>query len=355
MESDNLDIQNDWPLIGNRHITLFLEKSIANGKVAGTYIFLGPNNLGKTTVATFFAKSLLCEKKEEGRFSPPCEDCSSCQQIRRSKKEEGEEGVFRILHGDFHLVRREKDKKNISIEQIREFIKILGMSSFLGSYKIGVVKNAEVLSQEAANALLKTLEEPKERVVIILIASSLEGLPATIVSRSQVFNFYPVKNDIIYDFLIKSPDCPRSLAKNISRLSVGRPALAIKFLEDEEFYKDYLAKANSFLGLFDQDVNERLREVESLIGREGARGENVKRTLSLLGIWQGLVRDLLLLYAGSDNLIQHEVMGEKLRQISKRFNKNSLLALNKILKTGEDYIKMNVNPKLVLENIVCHI
>lgn len=354
MEND-IDSQNNWPIIGNRHITLFLEKSIANGKATGAYIFLGPNNLGKTTVATFFAKSLLCEKKEEGMFNSPCEECLSCQQIKRNKKDNGEGGVFRILHGDFHLVRREKDKKNISIEQIREFIKILGMSSFLGSYKIGVIKNAESLSTEAANALLKTLEEPKERVVIVLIASSLDGIPATIVSRSQVLNFYPVKNDIIYDFLVKSRNCSRSLAKNISRLSIGRPALAIKFLEDKEFYNNYLEEASLFLNFFNQDINERLKEIEKLIGREMVGRENVKKSLSILGVWQGLVRDLLLLYSGSDNLIQHEVAIKKLKEINKKFDKKNLLTLNKVLRKGEDYIKMNVNPKLVLENIVCNL
>ncbi len=351
MTSDNLT-KNNWPLIGNQHITSFLERSIANNKVNNAYIFLGPNNLGKTTTAVWFAKSLLCENKEEGKFSPPCEDCPSCRQIRANKEEEG---TFGILHGDFHLIKREEDKKNVSIEQIRELIKMLSLSSFLGSYKIGIIKNAESLSEGAANALLKTLEEPREKVVIILVASCLEDIPATIASRSQTLNFYPVESGIIYDFLVENLDCQRSLAKNISRLSLGRPALAIKFFEDKEFYKNYLLKVDLFLNFFNQNINERFREIEKFVGKETFGRENVKKSLTILAVWQGLVRDLLLIYSGRGDLIQHEVAGEKLKQINKNFNKSDLLALNKFISFGENYIKANVSPKLVLEDIACNL
>lgn len=349
MENENSNIkENNWPLVGNAHITSFLEKSIANKKVSNTYIFLGPDNLGKTTTAVYFSKSLLCQKSEEGRFSLPCENCPSCNQINKIKEEES-------FHGDFHLVKKEKDKKNISIEQIREFIKILSMSSFLGSYKIGIIKNAEKLSKEAANSLLKTLEEPREKVVIILTVSSLEFVPKTIVSRSQVLNFYPVCKSDIYDYLIENQECSRALAKNISRLSLGRPALAQKFLQDKDFYEEYLLLADSFLNFFDKDINGRLEEVEKIIGSRDALGDSSKKALTILGVWQGLVRDLLLLSVGKSDLVQHEVVIEKLDKINKNIRENRLIELNKMLTQGQEYIRTNVNPRLVLENIAFNI
>jgi DNA polymerase-3 subunit delta' len=233
----------DWPLVGNGQITDYLTMCIARDSVAGTYIFSGPDNLGKTTTARYFAKALLCEHRQAGGGVLPCGECLSCRHIRiGSGRDKGmeEDDPAGETHGDLHIVRKEKDKKNISIETIRGFIRALNMSSFLGTYKIGVVKHAEYLSQEAASALLKTLEEPKDGVVIVLIANNLESLPATIVSRSQILAFHPVDGDLIYEYLIGKYKASRSEAKNYSRLCLGRPALAVKFLQNREFRENYM-------------------------------------------------------------------------------------------------------------------
>lgn len=197
----------DWPLVGNLQITEFLEKSILNDKVAGAYIFTGPDNLGKTTTANFFAQCLLCENKEAGSGNLPCENCNSCHSFHSGNNiiiSDAKDEKQRAAHSDFTIVKRAKDKKNISIEQVRGLIKTLSLSSFLNSYKIGIIKHADALSTEAFNALLKTLEEPREKVIIILIVKSLDSLPATIISRSQILRFGPVEVNVIYDYLIKN-------------------------------------------------------------------------------------------------------------------------------------------------------
>ncbi|MDD4902518.1 MAG: DNA polymerase III subunit delta' [Patescibacteria group bacterium] len=351
MEKHDLENKKGWPLSGNGRITDFLEKSIANGKIVNTYIFLGLKDLGKTAAAVHFAKSLLCQKKKPGAFSPPCGVCPSCRQMQNSGKEEK---GFETLHGDFHLVRKEADKKNISIEQVREFIRILEMSSFLNSYKVGIIKDADDLSEGAANALLKTLEEPRQKVVVILTASRIEKIPATIVSRSQVLHFLPVPAATIYDYLIKDLGCPRAQAKNISRLSLGRPALAAKFFEDREFYQSYLLKTETFLQFFKDNLNQRLQAVGKISA--GADEESKAETaLGILNVWQGLLRDLILLNVNNGDLIQHEPWREKLEKISNGLNGGSLGKISDSLKLGEKYVRANVNPKLVLENIAINI
>jgi DNA polymerase III subunit delta' len=351
MEKHDLDNKKGWPLSGNAKIADFLEKSIANGKLANTYIFLGLKDLGKTAAAVFFAKSLLCQKQKPGVFSPPCGVCPSCRLMQNSGQ--GDEG-FEAVHGDFHLVRKGADKKNISIEQVREFIRILEMSSFLNSYKVGIIKDADDLSEGAANALLKTLEEPRRGVVIILTASRLEKIPATIISRSQVLHFLPVSAATIYDHLIRDLGCPRTEAKNISRLSLGRPALAAKFFENKEFYQSYLEKSETFLHFFKTDLNQRLQAVAKISG--GSEEENkVEAALGVLNVWQGILRDLLLLGANNGDLIQHEPWREKMEKISVSLNGGRLLQVSQSLKLGEKYLRGNVNPKLVLENIAINI
>lgn len=352
----------NWPLVGNSHIIDFLSKSIINNKIASAYIFFGPEDLGKTTVANYFAKSLLCQNKtksRKGEIILPCGKCVSCQAFNRGGTNNSvlEEGEFGGIHGDFHLVKRDKDKKNISIEQIREFIKDLGLSSFLGFYKIGIIKEADDLSLEAANALLKTLEEPKDKVVIILVTANLESIPATIISRSQVLNFYPVKTDVIYNYLLKEHKASRSLAKNLSRICLGRPALAVKFLKDKDFYKNYTDKVNIFLDFAEQDINERLAGIEKIIGANVYGQECSQAAFRVIEVWQGLGRDLLLLDLGHKDLIQHQIVEEELIKQRSKFSLETagLLKIIKNLQKGKEYLKANVNPKLVLENIAINI
>ncbi len=357
------NIKFNWPFVGNNHIIEFLSKSILNNNISQSYIFLGPNNLGKTTIANYFAKSLLCRQMEnkdgKAEIILPCNNCPSCSQFRDSVSSSDNlagdsDNPVNIMHGDFHLIKRAKDKKDISIGQIREFINILSMSSFLGTYKIGIIKNADSLNEKAANALLKTLEEPKDKVVIILTAASAKSIPETIISRSQVLNFYSVKADIIYDYLIKNYNAPRSAAKNLSRLCLGRPALAVKFFENKEFYNNYIEKVDVFLNFINQDVNKRFDNIKGLLTQDSNQ-ESAKTAFKAIDIWKGLARDFLLMELGEIDLIQHQIVSDKLDRQRGNIWIDKLLDWFKILSEGEEYLKANVNPELVLENIAANI
>ncbi|MFH1772908.1 MAG: AAA family ATPase [Patescibacteria group bacterium] len=330
-------IKSTWPLIGNNHIVEFLKKSIVNNKAAGSYIFSGPDNLGKTTIANFFAQSLIClARSNKGE---PCNKCQPCQQ------------AIRGIYGDIHLIKKDKDKKNISIEQIRSFIRTISLSSFLNSYKIGIIKHAEDLSLEAFNALLKTLEEPKSKVIIILITSCIESLPLTIVSRSQILKFFPLSADIIYDYLIKYHQAQRSVAKNFSKLCLGRAALAVKFLEDKDFYENYKKKVEVFLSFMDVDINKRILAVEELIGKEMRGQESVRLATRAVEVWQGLARDLLLILLEQDDLTQHQMFMKEFYSIKSKLDINSLIKLINLLRQAREFIKANVSPRLALEQV----
>lgn len=344
------EINLNWPILGNDHIVKFLAKSIYNNKISGTYIFSGPDDLGKTTVANYFAYSLLCQNKD-GEKKLPCGHCIACKQNKIGKSDKNED-AFESVHVDFHLIKREKDKKNVSISQIREFIHSLEMSSFLNSYKIGIIKNAESLSGEAANALLKTLEEPKKNVIIILITSDLNALPETILSRSQILKFKPIKTEIIYDYLVKTHGVNRSQAKNLSRLCLGRPALALKFLEDIDFYDNYLSRVNVFLSLIHSDMNGRFNSLNELLPAKSAGQEAVKIAKRIIEVWNGLIRDMLLLKFEQLDLVQHEIVIKELENQKISYTVPALLELTDSLKQADQYLKSNVNPRTVLENFM---
>jgi DNA polymerase III subunit delta' len=348
MEKGVFKEKTDWPGAGNRNVTDFLEKSLSADRLSHTYIFLGQKDIGKTAAAVHFAKSLLCQGRKDGQFSHPCETCSSCHQTK------GLSEGFASVHGDFHLLKRAEGKRNIAIEDVRDFIHSLSLSSFLNSYKVGIIKDADDLSLDAANALLKTLEEPQAKVVVILTASRLDSLPVTIISRSQVLRFQPVESSLIHDHLVQNLGVGRSEAKIAARLSLGRPALAARFVEEKDFAEGYKEKAAAFIDFFRLGLSDRLSAVSSLLDKEGDE-DKAERALRIISIWLGTARDALLLSSNNGDIVQHEDRRDDLAKAARAIGPSGVLRVFGLLKAGEKQIRANVNPKLVLENIAINV
>lgn len=342
-----------WPPLGNNQATDFLGRTLAAGKIASAYVFVGPDDVGKTTIAGCFAASLLClNYSKAGQL--PCGLCSSCRQNRIGKTA-GLSHDLTSVHPDLHLLKRFSDKKNIGIEQIRDFIRELELSSFLNSYKIGIIKQAESLSIEAANALLKTLEEPKDKVVIILSVKELSSIPATIASRAQIIRFYPVKTETIYHFLINEYGTSRSQALHLSRLSLGRPALAVKFLEDEKFLQEYQKRVDSFLNFSTQPIYRRFQVVSELIGEKATGQEAVRHAERILETWQGVMRDVVLASFNHQDLIQHESSLESLERVARTTPPERLIGWFGRLDETKQYLRANVGARQALEQLVSSI
>ena len=229
------------------------------------------------------------------------------------------------------------------------------MTSFLGSYKIGIIKHVEDLNIEAANALLKTLEEPRKNVVIILITNDFEKLPRTISSRSQVLNFYPLKTDDIYDYLVHNYKASRSQAKNFSRLSLGRPALALKFLENKDFFEKYKKQVKTFLNLKNNSMEKRIVSLSDLFSSAHSEREKAREAKRILEVWQAVVSDWIFMEFSHFNLIQHEIFLEELEEGKKLYNLSEILKISYFFKEAFINLQANVNSKLVLENLVIKI
>ena len=328
--ANNPKAEFSWPEIGNNRIIDFLERAINNGKIAQTYIFIGPDDLGKSTVAMAFAKNL-----------------------------QGENGGF---NSDLHILERAPEEKGISIAAVREFIKVLNLSSFSNSYKIGVIKEADLLSEEAKSALLKTLEEPKENVIIILLAKDENSLPATILSRGQLLYFQPVPSALIYDYLIKHFGANRSLAKDLSKLALGKPLAAVKLFEDQQAYKNCLEQAELWLSIFGTDVNNRLSVLDKLFNDRTWSRQALGGADGILSMAEGLSRDLLLLFLDQKDRLQYSAISEALERTIEVLGGNDnqkkpAIILNqlKLIAQAREYLGANVNPRLVLEQLIVNI
>ena len=164
--------------------------------------------------------------------------------------------------------------------------------------------------------------------------------------------FRPVPSGMIYDSLISIHAASRSQAKDLSRLSLGRPALAIKLLETPEFYGQFKELAKMFISFFSQNINERLQAIGELIDKKNSSQVAATKARRTIEVWEGVVRDSLLLNYNLDNLVQHEFASKEIVKIVNQESTHGLIRAAKLLEQAKKYLRDNVSPRLVLENIV---
>ncbi len=172
-------------IVGQEHIMRLLRNALEKRMISHAYIFAGPRGTGKTTTARLLAKSLNCEKNQ---FSEPCNECASCKAIDNGS----------------HLDVIELDAaSNRGIDEIRRIRDGVNFSPAMGKYKVYIIDEVHMLTREAFNALLKTLEEPPSHVVFILATTNPEKIPPTITSRCQVLEFKNISSEEIVNRLKK--------------------------------------------------------------------------------------------------------------------------------------------------------
>ncbi len=323
----------DETIIGQENLLKFFNKlAVLSSRkpVGGSFIFLGPSGSGKKTLANILIGKLLCQDKPGLR---PCGQCPACSQLKAK------------VNGDVFWLSLNEDKKNISIDEIRGLLHALSLSALGQGYRAAVIDRAETLSNQAANALLKTLEEPNKKTVIILLATNLNDLPKTVISRSQIFALRPIQPNLVHDFLVER-GAKRSQAKTLAALSLGWPGLAVK-LSDDDVLSEHLAAAEVFFQSISQDQNKRQAALDKLLTKDLEAEE-------ILSIWQTAARDLVL---NKLSLVEWQRYGQLLGHFQDKFNFSlaQAVAWYKATVQAKEYLAANVNQKLVLENVIINL
>jgi DNA polymerase-3 subunit delta' len=222
------------------------------------------------------------------------------------------------------------------------------MSGFLGGRKFAFIEEADALNVEAANALLKTLEEPTSDTTLILSALSSDRLLPTIVSRCQIIRFTPVAREKISRVLIER-GVPRAEAEALAALSAGRPGYALRLLHDEEARSLEETSVRQFIEVASAPAAARLARAAAWLPKDEAnKKEQIK---SLLDRWEWLLRDVLLLSSDIDELAARAAAYPELVYLAKNKKIDHWSTAIEILREIKDDLTVNVNPTLALEHL----
>ena len=321
-------------LIGHERVQDVLGRMINHDRLPHAFLFVGPHHLGKTLVARQLIRSLeLPLPSSRGGHGRGDSDVVSMDVIELTCLTDEKTG---------------KKKTQISVEQVREVCERLAMSAMNGGWKIAFIKNADALSNAAANALLKTLEEPKGKTLFILRAPSIESVLPTVASRCQVIRFHPVSRNVLSTALVKKgyakPD-----AEVAAAISLGRPGRALRYLTKSEDRSQTDVGVEKAIELFSADIAKQIRLTSGLLPKEDVN----KRVAAdqTVRLWQRVLRDELLRTIGCEELaVYPSDMFRNLRL--QPWQTSRLIATLKKTEEGRNAIAHNTNPQLTLEHIL---
>ena len=318
------------PIIGHQQIVEQLQRTVASDRIAGAYLFYGPEGVGKETVARYFAQLILCQQGAQPG-SPPvigkgqvCGTCLACRKVDSGN------------HPDLQFIRPEGSL--LKIGQIRELQKQIIYEPLEARRKIYILADTERMNPEAENCLLKTLEEPPAASVLILLTSNIQALLPTTRSRCQILQFHPMPTQALAEILVNKFSVAPDQATTLAIAADGAIGKALTQLEKGDIHTE--------------SVPEILKETNLLAAFKLA--ENFKdnpETLNELVTWY---RDLLFLQQGAPSeLIAHVHSLDELRAIVPRYSRLRIQqAIQTIFDTKSLLDNTNTNATLALE-VMC--
>lgn len=310
-------------ILGQDRAVRMLKRSAE--RPAHAYLFHGPEGVGKRLAAFSFIKTLFCLEKGEDC----CGQCLPCQKVDRG------------THPDVFLL--EPDGDRIKIEKIREIILESGKKPFEESRKAFVIERAESMTEAAANALLKTLEEPPGSAVFILLCVNPDSLPSTVRSRCRAVPFGRLSPELIRVFLEREPSREGEETVLLMALSKGIPGRLAKFnLEQERVHRE------TILDLFGRLPRMTPPDLLALAKTMAGKKEEIPL---LLEYGQEILRDLVLLRMGCDpgDVLNGDILN-RLRSVSDPLSDRGLFECFRVFSEAERIRNLNPNPELLWDS-----
>ncbi len=325
-----------------------LRRGLASGRLSHAYLLLGPAGVGKMTLALDLARALNCTGDEV-----PCGECEPCRRIAEAKHADVQ--VIELeagRGGDDDDAGGESARTRISVEQIKEIQHTASLPPFEGRCRVYVLDGVELLSIGAANRLLKTLEEPLDNVVFILLATDESALPATVVSRCQRIELRLLGAGEIESSLIDRWGVPAEKAGLLSRLAGGRLGWAVAAAGDEGVLRQRDEWLDGLLELIGAGNEQRFGYVARMAGGFSRNRRPVQEQLLA---WTGWWRDLMLVKLDCAEAVTNVDRREGLVEMAGDYGLAEMRAFIESLRLAGERLSLNVNAQLALEALMLSI
>jgi DNA polymerase-3 subunit delta' len=320
-----------WNIIGHRQTLAFFEHAQRSKHISHAYMFTGPAQVGKRTLALAFAQAIFCTAVQASPPDSPCEVCPACLKVQNGS------------HPDLSIILPDEGKKTVSIENIRAFVRATSLQPQESPYRIFLLPKAERLTIESLNTLLKTLEEPAPHTMLLLTTVDEQLLPRTIASRCQVLPVGLVNAKEMETALIQQWDISPERAQKLSILAAGRPGWAISASQHEELEEERTSWFQMMATLCESGPTQRIKTAAKIL-------HDTERLDELLSVWLIWWRELLLASEGyqlpaSQESSQRERFGKQIQPAEAR------LVIEHIQEAMRQ-LEQNANPRLVLETLL---
>ncbi len=324
-----------WKMIGHDWAVDLLQGHISRGQVRHAYLITGADGIGKRALGLRFAQALFCTGA-----SSPGEICGACRACR---------AIEEMAFPDLHLVAPDTPGGTIKVEQVRELQGQLALKPFEGRWRVALCLEFHDANDSAANALLKTLEEPASSVVLVLTARSAEALLPTIVSRCEVIPLRQVAEATIYNALL-SKGAAEEQARLIAHLADGRPEWAFAAEADAEQLTRRTQWLDDMFSLLQETLAGRFAYLDTMLEDEDSQSQRAL-ALEALEHWSSLWRDALLRGHGAEGVAPRNI--DRVKDLDAILATVGVDTIGQILREAEAVrgaIQQNANVRLALEN-----
>ena len=332
-----------WDIVGQEKAVSFLQKSLGRGSLAHAYLLVGPPHVGKMALAINLAQAINCEAAD-----PPCGKCVVCQRIGAGK------------HSDVQVIElaqiaesgEGENKTKISVEQIDQILHVVNLAPFEGKYRVFIIDGVEFMSIGAANRLLKTIEEPVQNVVFILLTANENLVPVTVVSRCQRIELLPVASEVIEKTLINRYQIEPEKAKLLARISNGCFGWAVSAIRDDTLVQQRIEWLDAWREMFNADNDRRFTFAAKTVEKYNLNRSVVQQKLDLLISWW---HDLLLVKVNCEKDVKNIDFQDELKKMASGYSLGQIRDFIKRIQSAQEQLRLNANQQLVMEVLMLHI
>lgn len=324
-------MNENWDLLGHEWTVQMLQQHITHASVRHAYLFCGPPGLGRRTLALRLTQAINCPQPTAPAI--PCGVCRTCQQIDR------------MQYADLAILQAEKEGGTLKVEQVRGIRQSLVLTPYQGSYRVALFLRFQEANPNAANALLKTLEEAPPHVILILTADNPEQLLPTIVSRCEVLRLRPLPFGKLETYLREQGGDP-AISHLLAHISGGRPGYALRLLQDQETLQFRTQRLDDLQRLLQASRQVRFAFAEKLSDRKADLKERFRETLS---IWLSFWRDVLLCVSGDTAPLANVDRTDEIEALAGQLSLAGAWKLVKAAENALDQLERNVNSRLLAE------